>query len=137
LSTLQIPNINNNIELPTEQSIGSHPTLFSAALGSHYSGLGYRTNRPNRQNLVEDWGSLVRFAVKVFGDRRVMFGSNYPMERGLIGLGMFWDAVKIIVAHGGYSKETVQRLLSGNANDLYGRSDPGRTRARSDQVRGT
>jgi predicted TIM-barrel fold metal-dependent hydrolase len=96
--------------------------LKLSGLAAHTTGLGYlaRPNGVDEDTLVRDWTDTVRFAVRHFGPRRVVFGTNAPFDVAPVdgGYGALWNAIKRIVLDA-FDLETCRRLLSVNALELY------------------
>lgn len=57
-----------------------------------------------------------------FGSKRVMFESNFPMDRVSYSYESFWTAAKkmsVVLSRGGGNWEVRRRILFTNANELY------------------
>ncbi len=55
--------------------------------------------------------------IDLFGARRCMFESNFPVDKGSYGYGVFWNACKKLAA--GASAEERTALFSGTASGFY------------------
>jgi L-fuconolactonase len=75
-------------------------------------------DRPVRSSEVARyWGDAVRFAIDVFGPRRCMFESNFPVDQVNIDYVTLWNAFKLISAD--YSPSERAALLHDTAARTY------------------
>jgi L-fuconolactonase len=89
-------------------------------------GLGMRINAfgfeeaaepPSSDMLVAAWKPYIDTTLGLFGARRCMFESNFPVDKGSYGYGVFWNACKKLAA--GASAEEKTALFSGTAQRFY------------------
>jgi predicted TIM-barrel fold metal-dependent hydrolase len=79
----------------------------------------YRTRPapPSSPELADLWRPYIDTCIELFGPRRCMFESNFPVEKMGIGWAALWNAFKRIVA--GASPDERAALFSGNARRVY------------------
>jgi len=89
-------------------------------------GLGMRINGfdfelaaepPSSDTLAAAWKPWIDTTIALFGARRCMFESNFPVDKGSYGYGVFWNACKKLAA--GASAEERTALFSGTAARFY------------------
>merc|ERR1712039_363131 len=51
---------------------------------------------PTSAQLAKDWAPYVKVALEVFGVRRCMFASNFPVDKGSADYTILWNAFKLI-----------------------------------------
>ncbi len=74
--------------------------------------------RATAEEVVQEWGSLIRACIEIFGPSRCMFGSNYPPDSGVFAYHDLWSAYRMIAAD--YSPAEQADLLHGTAIRFYG-----------------
>ena len=67
--------------------------------------------------LAREWGPYIETCIEAFGPDRCMFESNFPVDKGSYGYGVFWNACKKLVA--GASAAEKEALFSGTAAKFY------------------
>ena len=72
---------------------------------------------PTSTNLATLWRPYIDTCIELFGARRCMFESNFPVDKMGIGWAALWNAFKRIA--GGASAEEKQALFSGTARRAY------------------
>lgn len=72
---------------------------------------------PTSTALAEAWRPYVEAAIELFGARRAMFESNFPVDKGMYGYRVFWNACKRLAS--GCSGTEKAALFSGTAIDVY------------------
>ncbi len=79
----------------------------------------YRTKPapPSSSELAGLWGPYIETCIELFGAKRCMFESNFPVEKMGIGWAALWNAFKRISA--GASADEKQALFSGTARRAY------------------
>jgi predicted TIM-barrel fold metal-dependent hydrolase len=77
----------------------------------------YRPQPPTSQELAEAWRPYMETGIALFGARRCMFESNFPVCKGMFSARAFWNACKRIAA--GASRDEKAALLAGTAIDVY------------------
>lgn len=89
-------------------------------------GLGMRINGfdfeleaepPSSDALAAAWKPWIDTTIALFGARRCMFESNFPVDKGSYAYGVFWNACKKLAA--GASAEERTALFSGTAARFY------------------
>jgi predicted TIM-barrel fold metal-dependent hydrolase len=73
--------------------------------------------RAGSEALAKDWKPYVETAIELFGPRRCMFESNYPVDGVTATYQGLWNAFKRIVA--GASKDEKAELFAGTAARIY------------------
>lgn len=88
-------------------------------LGMALSGFGFdRGDRPpSSEMLAQAWGSWVDTCITAFGPARVMFESNFPVDKASVGFRTLWNAFKRLTA--GYGAEDRHAMLCGTAARFY------------------
>ena len=64
---------------------------------------------PSSEQLAALWRPYIETCISAFGTRRAMFESNFPVDKGSYGYGVFWNACKRL-AHG---------MSAGEKADLF------------------
>ena len=72
---------------------------------------------PSSERMAELWRPYVETCIELFGPRRCMFESNFPVDRMAIGYRALWNAFKRIVA--GASSDEKRALFAGTASRAY------------------
>jgi len=72
---------------------------------------------PSSAELARHWGPYVSTCVELFGAKRCMVESNFPVEKMGISYAALLNALKRIIA--GASTEDRKMILSGTANRVY------------------
>jgi L-fuconolactonase len=67
--------------------------------------------------LVNEWRPYIETCIEIFGARRCMFASNFPVDKATCSYGALWNAFKLIAEK--YSIDEQQALFSGTAVDVY------------------
>ena len=82
-------------------------------------GFGFHTRPtpPDYLELADAFRPFVEPAIELFGPRRCMFESNFPVDRAVVGYRTLWDAYKSIAAQ--YTSAERLRLFYGTANEFY------------------
>lgn len=88
-------------------------------LGMRINGFGFEDAAlpPSSDALVAAWKPYMDTTIELFGATRCMFESNFPVDKGSYGYGVFWNACKKIAA--GASAEERTALFSGTASRFY------------------
>jgi predicted TIM-barrel fold metal-dependent hydrolase len=88
-------------------------------LGMRINGMGFEdgVDPPDSDALVDAWRPYVETVIELFGAGRCMFESNFPVDKGSYGYGVFWNACKKLAA--GASAEERTALFSGTAQRFY------------------
>lgn len=72
---------------------------------------------PSSEQLATAWRPYVETCIAAFGPGRAMFESNFPVDKGSCGYGVFWNACKRL-AHGASAAEKAD-LFRGTASRVY------------------
>jgi L-fuconolactonase len=72
---------------------------------------------PSSENLAESWLPFVETCVDAFGTKRVMFESNFPVDKRYYSYGVMWNAFKRLTAS--YSAGEKADLFFNAARDAY------------------
>lgn len=72
---------------------------------------------PSSEQLATAWRPYVETCIEAFGSSRAMFESNFPVDKGSYGYGVFWNACKRL-AHGASAAEKAD-LFRGTASRVY------------------
>ena len=72
---------------------------------------------PSSERLATLWRPYVETCITAFGPSRAMFESNFPVDKGSYGYGMFWNACKRL-AQGASAAEKAD-LFRGTASRFY------------------
>jgi predicted TIM-barrel fold metal-dependent hydrolase len=88
-------------------------------LGMRINGFGFETGGapPTSEALARAWRPYVETCIEAFGARRCMFESNFPVDKGSYGYGVFWNAAKRLIA--GASAVEKHDLLAATAQRFY------------------
>ncbi len=79
---------------------------------------------PTSTELAEAWRPYVETCIEAFGATRCMFESNFPVDKGMCGYAVLWNAFKRLAA--GASPVEKAALFAGTAMRIY-RLDAART----------
>lgn len=82
-------------------------------------GYGYATkNKPPLSNqLAKDWAPYVETCIELFGSKRAMFESNFPVDKGQFNYRSLWNAFKRLTQH--EDKQTCDDLFWQSAANCY------------------
>ncbi len=72
---------------------------------------------PSSEQLAAAWRPYVETCIGAFGSRRAMFESNFPVDKGSYGYGVFWNACKRL-AEGASASEKAD-LFHDTASRVY------------------
>ena len=72
---------------------------------------------PGSEQLATLWRPYVETCISAFGPGRAMFESNFPVDKGSYGYGVFWNACKRLAA--GASASEKADLFHGTASRFY------------------
>ncbi|PVZ20531.1 MULTISPECIES: amidohydrolase [unclassified Pseudomonas] len=67
--------------------------------------------------LAQLWAPYMLTAIELFGSQRCLFESNFPVDKGMVGYAVLWNAFKRITA--GFSEAEKDDLFSGSASRCY------------------
>jgi predicted TIM-barrel fold metal-dependent hydrolase len=88
-------------------------------LGMRLPGFGFENGEtaPSSQMLVDAWRPWMDPIIEMFGTKRCMFESNFPVDKGGFGYAVGWNAFKRLAA--GASAEEKDNLFRGTAARIY------------------
>jgi predicted TIM-barrel fold metal-dependent hydrolase len=88
-------------------------------LAMEVAGHGFHLKeRPPGSALLEQaWRPVIHTLIEAFGAERCMFESNFPVDKGMCGYGVLWNAFKRLAA--GAGQEERAALFSGTATRTY------------------
>lgn len=94
-------------------------SLKFGGLGMRFSGSGFERLAipPSSDDLAAAWRPWFDAAIEAFGPCRIMFESNFPMDKASFSYPVLWNAYKKLAA--GLSPDERARLLSGTAAEVY------------------
>lgn len=72
---------------------------------------------PSSAQLAEAWRPYVETGIALFGPKRCMFESNFPVDKGMYSYRTFWNACKRLAS--GLSAEERAALFAGTAVTTY------------------
>ena len=72
---------------------------------------------PSSEQLATAWRPYIEACIQAFGPSRAMFESNFPVDKGSYGYGVFWNACKRL-AQGASAAEKAD-LFHGTASRVY------------------
>lgn len=83
------------------------------------NGFDYHENPlpPSSQRIAEDWTPWIAACIELFGPKRCMFESNFPVDKGMVGYGVLWNAFKRIAS--GASAAEKAALFHDTAAGFY------------------
>lgn len=93
--------------------------LKLGGLGMRYAGFKFHElpKAPSSDMLVEKWKPYIETCIEIFGPRRCMFESNFPVDKGSYSYHVLWNAFKKLAA--GHSKDERNRLFRDTAIQTY------------------
>ena len=88
-------------------------------LGMRIGGFGFEAGAlpPSSDDLVAAWKPYIETCIEAFGASRCMFQSNFPVDKGSYGYGVFWNACKKLAA--GVSPSEKAALFHDTAARVY------------------
>jgi predicted TIM-barrel fold metal-dependent hydrolase len=88
-------------------------------LGMRINGMGFEeaADPPSSDILAAAWKPWIDTTISLFGADRCMFESNFPVDKGSYGYGVFWNACKRLA--GGASEEEKAALFHDTAARVY------------------
>ena len=72
---------------------------------------------PSSAELEQAWRPVVHTLIEAFGAERCMFESNFPVDKGMCGYAVLWNAFKRLAA--GASDDERSALFAGTATQIY------------------
>ena len=99
------------------QSPNAHIKLGGLGMRVFGHELGARATPPSSENLAASWGPYFETCIEIFGARRCMFESNFPIDKGSCGYRVLWNSFKRITA--GASADEKALLFHDTARRVY------------------
>ena len=103
------------------RSVANCPNIHIKLGGLGLKSIGFtffeNDRPPSSQDLENAWRPYIEHCIEVFGPKRSMFESNFPVDKGSCSYQVLWNAFKRIVA--GYSAEEKAALFGGTASNTY------------------
>jgi predicted TIM-barrel fold metal-dependent hydrolase len=78
---------------------------------------------PSSETMAAVWRPFVETCIELFGARRCMFESNFPVDKMAVGYAQLWNAFKRIAA--GASRDEKLAMFAGTAARVYRLGDIG------------
>ena len=107
--------------LPAMKRLARCPNVHVkiGGLGTAVFGFDYtsRADPPSSRQLADAWRPAVHETLELFGTRRCMFESNFPVDRSAGAYGVVWNALKRLAE--GASAEEKACLFRDNAARIY------------------
>ena len=75
---------------------------------------------PSSEELAKAWRAHVETCIEIFGIKRCMLESNFPVDKGSCSYGNLWNAFKRLTAN--FSAEEKDWLYRRTAAETYGLS---------------
>ena len=101
--------------------LATYPNVYTKMSGLFMPVLGHQFHKKkqqaSKQQIIDLVAPLITHALDSFGRYRVMFASNFPMDRVSTSLVNIIDALSDIVHD--YDDETLQRVFHHNAKQFY------------------
>ena len=72
---------------------------------------------PGSEQLAGLWRPYVETCIDAFGTKRAMFESNFPVDKGSYGYGVYWNTCKRLAS--GASASEKADLFFGTASRFY------------------
>ncbi|WP_183101346.1 amidohydrolase family protein, partial [Nocardioides pelophilus] len=98
--------------------VASFPNVVAKHSGLAFPMLGHREPGIGRAELAERVAPLVRHTTDVFGEDRLVFGSNYPMDKAIASYGTLVGALADLLAP--YGPDVLRKVFRDNAQVVYG-----------------
>ena len=88
-------------------------------MGMKSFGFGFHEHElpPSSEQLAAAWRPYVETCIAAFGPKRAMFESNFPVDKGSYGYGIYWNACKRLAK--GMSAAEKAELFHGTASRFY------------------
>jgi predicted TIM-barrel fold metal-dependent hydrolase len=96
---------------------GSCPNVVAKHSGLAFPTLGHREPGISRSELAEKVAPLVQHTTDVFGPDRLVFGSNFPMDKSIASYGTLVGALADLLAP--YGDDVLRKVFRENAQVVY------------------
>lgn len=98
-------------------AVAAHPNVVAKHSGLAFPMLGIKEVGIGRRRLAETIAPLVEHTQDAFGPERVMFGSNFPMDKAVTGYGTVVGALVDLLAPRG--EDVLRKAFRENAERVY------------------
>ena len=103
------------------QGLAACPNVYVklGGLGMPVNGFDYHDDLepPGSERIARDWRPFIEPCIEWFGPGRCMFESNFPVDKGMVGYLVLWNAFKRLAD--GASAEERAALFHDTANSFY------------------
>jgi predicted TIM-barrel fold metal-dependent hydrolase len=103
------------------RALATCPNVFVklGGLGMRINGFGFErtSDPPASEVLAAAWRPYIETCIELFGARRCMFESNFPVDKGSYAYGEGWNAFKRLTKNASAEERT--SLFSGTAARVY------------------
>lgn len=103
------------------RALAACPNVFVklGGLGMPINGFDYHEapRPPDSTRIAADWRPYVEPCIEWFGPARCMFESNFPVDKGMVGYAVLWNAFKRLAS--GASASEKAALFHDTAADVY------------------
>jgi predicted TIM-barrel fold metal-dependent hydrolase len=96
---------------------GNCPNVVAKHSGLAFPSLGHREPGLTRSQLAERVAPLVEHTTDVFGEDRLVFGSNFPMDKAIASYGVVVGALADLLAP--YGPDVLRKTFRDNAKVTY------------------
>jgi L-fuconolactonase len=99
------------------EQLAAHPNVVAKHSGLAFPMLGMPTRRWSRQQVVDTLAPLVVPTTELFGARRLVFGSNFPMDKSIADLpDVVGGLLDLLAPHG---EDVLRGTFRDNARRVY------------------
>jgi predicted TIM-barrel fold metal-dependent hydrolase len=99
------------------ERVATYPNVVAKHSGVAFPMLGMPTGRWSRQQIVDASAALVVPTTELFGASRLVFGSNFPMDKSITDLPALVGALLDLLAP--YGAEVLRGTFRDNARRVY------------------
>lgn len=99
------------------ERLATHPNVVAKHSGLAFPMLGMPTAHWSRQQVVDTVAPLVTTTTELFGAQRLVFGSNFPMDKSIVALPNAVGALLDLLAP--YGEEVLRGTFRDNARRVY------------------
>lgn len=98
-------------------AVALHPNVVAKHSGLAFPALGHTKRRISRAQLVDLVAPLIEHTTEEFGEDRIMFGSNYPMDKAVGNYDVVLGALADVLAPRGDA--ALRKVFRDNAKRVY------------------
>ncbi|MUL64588.1 hypothetical protein BOO86_08955 [Mycobacterium sp. CBMA 234] len=99
------------------EAVAQHPNVVSKQSGIAFPMLGLKNAGVSRGELANRTAPMINHAVNVFGDRRIMFGSNFPVDKSIASYDTIVGVLADVLADRG--EDVLRKVFHDNAIHIY------------------